>query len=338
MRIEIESRESVEPGLKALLRDEADLPYANFRPMRQRRAELVRMHHRRWVDAADSPEFVGARDASGRLIGALRLSRRAFESEHFGLPMARIEIPLGPRDRQARIGVLRELYAAAHGRLADLGYAHVAARASTADAVASWVLQQQRSVHVNTQVSWMCETGKATERDELPRGLYYEEHDSASIRRVDAMAWRRIDEWAAHAFDQGPFSRDMTVPRERSLALYQEWTRRVMSGDWADSIFVVRNRDEIVAFIALLKLPDVSEACGSLVLGRGLGATLPEHHGLFTAIQKEMIARKPAGAAFVENETQTSTVGSINVYAKLGFRYLRSTETFHRSFRDHAVQ
>ncbi len=333
MRIEIESRENIEHGLKSLLRDDGDLPYANFRPMRQRRGELVRMHHRRWIDDADSPEFVAARDTSGRLIGALRLSHRRFESEHFGMPMACLALPLAPRDRQARIGVLREMYDAAHGHLVDRGYAHVAARASTRDAEASWVLQEQRATHVNTQVSWMCETGKATARDELPRGLYYEVHDAESIRRVEPVAWRRLDEWSAQAFDQGPFSRDMAMPRDRSLAVYQEWTRRVMSGDWADTIFVVRNRDEIVAFIALLKLPDISEACGALVLGRGFGATLPEHQGLFTAIQREMIALKPAGAAFVENETQASTVGSVNVYAKLGFRFLRSIETFHRTIQ-----
>jgi hypothetical protein len=31
----------------------------------------------------------------------------------------------------------------------------------------------------------------------------------------------------------------------------------------------------------------------------------------------------------MENETQVATIGSINVYAKLGFRFLRSTSTFH---------
>lgn len=331
MHIEIESRDSIEQGLTALLRDEPDLPYANFRPMRQRRKGLVRMHHRRWSDDSDSPGFIAARDASGSLVGALRLSHRRFESEHFGMSMARIELPLAPRDRRARIRVLREMYDAAHGYLGERGYDHVAARCSTRDAESSWVLQEQRAVHVNTQVSWMCETGKDSRREELPRGLYYEEHDADTIRAIDPVAWRRIDEWAGHAFDQGPFSRDMTMPRERSLAVYQEWTRQVMSGEWADSISVVRNRDEIVAFIALLEIPDLSEACGELVLGRGLGATLPEHQGLFTAIQRQMITRMPSGAAFIENETQASTVGSINVYAKLGFRYLRSTETFHRS-------
>jgi hypothetical protein len=68
---------------------------------------------------------------------------------------------------------------------------------------------------------------------------------------------------------------------------------------------------------------------GAIVCGRGLGATLPEYRGLFTAIQREMIAARPLGASYMENETQVATIGSINVYAKLGFRYLRSTATYH---------
>ena len=75
-------------------------------------------------------------------------------------------------------------------------------------------------------------------------------------------------------------------------------------------------------------------AAGCTVCGRGLGATLPEYSGLFTAIQRAMIARSPLGARYMENETQAATVASVNVYAKLGFRYQRSTSTYHLWFDD----
>ena len=42
-----------------------------------------------------------------------------------------------------------------------------------------------------------------------------------------------------------------------------------------------------------------------------------------------MITARPLGASYMENETQVATLGSINVYARLGFRYLRSTSTYH---------
>jgi len=103
-----------------------------------------------------------------------------------------------------------------------------------------------------------------------------------------------------------------------------------MTGAWADAVLVARRGSEVVAFISMLLLDDVSEAAGLTVCGRGLGATLPQYRGLFTAIQREMVARRPLDAAFMENETQVATIGSINVYAKLGMRYLRSTSTFHR--------
>ena len=102
-----------------------------------------------------------------------------------------------------------------------------------------------------------------------------------------------------------------------------------MRGEWADAVLIARDGAEVVAFISMLRLDDVSEAADAVVCGRGLGATLPEYRGLFTAIQREMVAARPLGASYMENETQVATIGSINVYAKLGFRFLRSTSTFH---------
>ena len=47
--------------------------------------------------------------------------------------------------------------------------------------------------------------------------------------------------------------------------------------------------------------------------GRGIGATLPGYRGLFTALQKECAAVRPLGASYLENETQSSTIQSIQV-------------------------
>src|SRR5690606_29285708 len=254
---------------------------------------------------------------------------RPFESQHFGLRMARIERPLAVREPAQRLAALRPLYRRALALLAERGFAHAAVRASTRDRAAPWAIQDAGGRHVDTQVSWMCPLTGAPHDEPFPGRLRHELHDRESVRRLPSSAWKRLAEWSAQAFDRGPLVFDWTLDAQRASAIYRVWTERVMSGEWADAILLVREDEEVVAFISMLHMPDVSEAAGTIVHGRGLGATLPEYRGLFTAIQREMIARRPAGARYMENETQVATIGSINVYAKLGFRYLRSTATFH---------
>jgi hypothetical protein len=159
--------------------------------------------------------------------------------------------------------------------------------------------------------------------------LRIELRERGAAGELPRAAWKRLAEWGGRAFDRGPLVFDHTLPHERALRVYEAWTERVMEGAWADAVLLAWDRDEIVAFISMLAMPDVSSAAGTIVCGRGLGATLPEYRGLFTAIQREMISARPLGASWMENETQVATIGSINVYARLGFRYLRSTATYH---------
>lgn len=320
----------LDSAIESLLREEPELAYANFAPVAAREGASAALHRRRWRDAGERLATLVARDGAGEPLAALRLERRAFESAHFELPMARIERPLAVRDPALRLAALRPLYRAANERLRAEGFAHVAARASTRDRSAPWAIQECGAVHVDTQVSWMCPLTGAPHDEQLPGRLRHELHDRESVRRIPPSAWKRLAEWSALAFDRGPLVFDWTLDAGRAAQIYRAWTERVLTGEWADAVLLVREDDEVVAFISMLHLPDVSEFAGTVVHGRGLGATLPEYRGLFTAIQREMIARQPAGARFMENETQVATIGSINVYAKLGFRYLRSTATFHR--------
>lgn len=317
-------------ALAALLAEEPELAYANFAPVAARPGAAAALHRTRWLAGDEPIATLLACGAGGRVLGALRLEARPFESEHFGLRMARIEPPLALREPALRLAALRALYRSAFAQLAERGFAHVAARASTRDRAAPWALQEAGALHVDTQVSWMASLTGTPHDEQLPGRLRHELHDRASVSALPRSAWKRLAEWSAHAFDRGPLVFDWTLDPARACDVYRAWTERVMTGRWADAVLLVREDEEVVAFISMLHMPDVSEAAGAVVHGRGLGATLPEYRGLFTAIQREMIARRPAGAHYMENETQVATIGSINVYAKLGFRYLRSTATFHR--------
>jgi hypothetical protein len=329
--VEAASDADLAAALDALLPAEPHLDYANFQPIASRSGAAQELHRGRWLAAEHRNMALIARDVRGRPLAAARALERPFESEHFGVRMARIEAPVATPEPEMRATALAALYASSYAHLARAGVRHVAMRASTRDAAAAWALQHSGAVHVDTQVSWMCALSRMPHDEPLPAGLVIEVHDRNGVAALAPSAWQRMAAWAGRAFDRGPLVFDLSLPRARACAVYSEWTARVMTGRWADAVLVARRDDgEVVAFISMLRLADVSRAAGVEVCGRGLGATLPEYRGLFTALQREMIARRPLDADYMENETQVSTIGSINVYAKLGMRYLRSTSTFHR--------
>lgn len=323
------SPDALDSVLASLLGVEPELPYANFLPIAERRGAAQALHRERWRSAQGRVAAWVALAADGRPLAAVYADERPFESQHFGMRAVKLEQPIAVVDPQERAEALDALYRTAVADLRGLGVEHVAARASTRDRAANWALQANGLFFVDTQVSWMCPLAGTPHDEALPPGLRIEVHDRRSLPEIAPRHWRRLADWAAEAFDRGPFVFDRTVPYEQAKAIYRVWTERMMAGEWADATLLAFHGDEAVAFISMLELPDVSEAAGVRVCGRGLGATLPGYRGLFTAIQREMIARRPLGAAFMENETQVATIGSINVYAKLGFRYLRSTASYH---------
>ena len=196
----------------------------------------------RRADAAAGLGILIARDGDARPLAALRLEPRDFESRHFGMAMARLEAPVGVADEGLRLAALRALYAAALNTLRAAAFAHVSAVVSTQDRVAAWALQEQGCFHVGTKISWMAPLTGAPDAPPLAAGLRIEIHDGASARALPASSWRRLEEWTASAFDRGPFVFDLSVPRERAAAVYQEWTRKALTGEWADSLLVVRDR------------------------------------------------------------------------------------------------
>jgi hypothetical protein len=319
----------VTEALEVVLPAEPHLAYANFPPIAERAPGVVGLHRRWWHAAAGRAGVLVARDGDGRPVGLLRFGRREFESQHFGLPMARIDPPAAVADERRRLPALRALYRAALATLRDQGYRHVSAFASTHDRAACWLLQEVGCFHVGTKISWMAPLPGGRQAHDLRAGLRIEVHDRSSIPTLPPASWRRLRDWTATAFDRGPYVFDLNVPVARAAAVYQVWTEKALTGEWADVLLVVRDGEEIVAFNAMLRLDDLSEAAGVGVLGRGIGASLPGHPGLFTALQQECAAVRPLGAGFLENETQAATVPSINVFGKLGHRCLHSTASFH---------
>jgi hypothetical protein len=329
VRVAREDGPRLEDAVAAVLPVEPYLPYANFPPIAGRGDGALGLNRRWWIAAGEGQGVLVARDGDDRPLGLLRLAERAFESQHFGLSMAKIELPVAAAEEAVRLPALRALYRAAFDTLRERGVRHLSAVSPTQDRAACWALQEIGCFHVGTRITWMAPlTGDRREHALTPH-LRIERHEGAAIRKLDPTTWRRLHEWTGSAFDRGPFVFDLNVPRERAGAVYRVWTEKALTGEWADVLLVVRDGDEIVAFNAMLLLRDLSEAAGVGILGRGIGASLPGYRGLFTALQNECAAVRPLGAGFLENETQAASVPTINVFGRLGHRCIHSVASFH---------
>lgn len=329
VRVAREDGERLGGALDVLLQEEPYLAYANFPAVARREGAVDRLHRARFLRAAPGLGVLVARDAADRPLAALPLAHRAFESAHFDMSMARLDPPAAVSDADARLEAMRALYTAAMTELRQRGYVHVSALVSTHDRGTCWVAQEHGAFHVGSKITWMAPLDGRPAPDLLDSGLQLELHGATTIPSLARASWQRLVDYAAEGFDRGPMVFDLNVPYERAAGVYQQWTEKAMTGEWADVLLVVRDGDEIVAFNSMKLLPDVSEAAGVGVLGEGIGATLPGYRGLFTALQRACAAWRPLDAGYLENETQASTVPSINVFGKLGHHCIRSVASFH---------
>lgn len=330
IRVEREQGSALAQAVDSLLSKEPYLAYANFAAIAGRDGALLSVHRQHRLRSASNIDTLVARDESGQPLASLSIEPRTFESEHFGMRIGKIDPIIGVGGESLRAGALRSLYAAAFDVMRAQGYDYVTAAASTDDRVAGWILQELQAFYVGTKISWMQPLTGAAYAHRLPDNLRLEVYEHPTQNTLARASWQRLWEWSGRAFDRGPLVFDRNLPLARSTAVYQVWTEKALTGEWAEVLLVVRDGDEIVGFHTMMLLRELSDAAGVGILGRGIGGTLPEYRGLFTTLQRETCARRPLGGAFLENETQASNVQSIHVFGKLGHQCIRSTASFHR--------
>ena len=329
LSVSLESGSRLDEALDALLDDEPHLPGRSFARWVERPDAAARFHRTRWRRAAGGLGAVVVRDSTDRPLATVQLERRAFESTHFGIEMAKIEPPVAVADDGLRRRALKAAYGAAFETLRTAGYAHVVARATAADRATCWTAQELGGFYVGTKISWMAALDGRANDHPIRDGLTYEVYGKDNIAQLDRSRWKRLADWSHSAFDRGPLVNDLGLPVERAGELYGVWTDKAMTCEWADALLLVCDGDEVVSFHSMMVLEDLSAAVDQTILGRGIGGTLPGYQGLFTALQRETIARRPMGATFLEDETQAANLASINVFGRMGHRCLHSAASFH---------
>ncbi len=142
----------------------------------------------------------------------------------------------------------------------------------------------------------------------------------------------RLLEIAAEAYAgfRGRYHNDPHIPDERATAMYVEWARRCVDGEWAEQVLVTENGGGYLHGFATFRCIDPVSAVGGVgVHGGGLGGCRRKRPGACLGLLQGAIRRIHAQGAVTECQTQSFNFPTIRLYEALGQRFVRAEHTLH---------
>jgi hypothetical protein len=301
--------------LKPLIRDYPFKPYRTYRAL-STRAQAAVMEAE--IAAALQRDGLLLRHAPGE--AALVFRRLSWDSDFFGVPMARIDCILGARDAREPIDDLVEECVAMCRR--D-GVRHLSIRIDVADVTVAEVLEDHRFRIVDSMLTYVMRPHRSAPPPERPAGVVRPMTED-DVEAILSIARERFTGFA------GRFHVDRHLPRERADEFYVEWTRKCCRGEMAEEVLVAeRPGGEVIGFLAFRKREPVSSAGGVAVYGDGLGACRRDSPGAYVGLLHQFMISTRSRGAVGEAQTQSSNVGTVRTYESVGGVYARADLTFH---------
>jgi ribosomal protein S18 acetylase RimI-like enzyme len=245
-----------------------------------------------------------------------------WDSEHFGIPMARLELVVGPA---MTLAALQALVRASLGAIAGERVAHVAARVPVGLAAPQQALASCGFHPVGVKV--MLRRRRAVESTRVGATVPDAQVTPAEMAGVRALA--------ASAMTDSRFHSDGRFDPGRVAAVYVSWVERIYR-EHPDRIIVARDGGDIVGFLAYeigialygLQREHLGMDTGFVglvavldrVRGRGIGK------GLITESVDRMWA---AGCRVAYANVMLSNESSVNAFLGAGFTLMGSLQEFH---------
>ncbi len=207
-------------------------PYRHYRILsRRRQANVLRAMVQQPVDAGAGTAFMAVENDPADPPAACVLRTLPWETEFFGVNMARLESMLGS---DAAPGALRGLLDAAVEEARGTGIEHLAARVDIADCKVVHMLEDLGFRLMDTLVTYIYGHKEKTPKDVRNMGLLrpYEPEDRQQLLEIAA---------EAYAGFSGRYHNDPHIADERATAMYVEWARRCVDGEWAERVLVTEN-------------------------------------------------------------------------------------------------
>jgi hypothetical protein len=242
-----------------------------------------------------------------------------WDSEFFGVRMARIDYLIaGP-------GAAPHLASALDATLAacrEAAIPHVTARVDVEDVGAVDLLQRRGFRLMDALVTYRIR----------PPKLEADARDVGVIRDFEARDSDPVMEIAREAFAGyvGRFQHDPHVPADRAEEFYLEWTRKGLSGEMADKLFVsVNSEDTVIGFLFFRRREPASTAGGVPIYGGGLGACRRDSPGAYAGLIRAGARWAEDQGSVAECQTQNYNFPVIRVYEAAGGTYVRAEYTLH---------
>jgi hypothetical protein len=309
------TREGLE-GLMPLFQTYAFNPYRNYRAFTRRtQTDVLFAQAEATLGEPETFAFSAGGDEPASAVMARRLP---WDSEFFGLPMARIDRILGEDTAACQEALTRTL-----ARLRAAGVRHVAARADVAD-IATAALLQDHGFRLMGGLS----TFVARPRREPPNAV----RSLGNIRFMRDEDGPELVALATHAFRgfRSRFHADPKLPRERADALYVEWARRCAAREMADVVLVAEGKEgRLLGFNAFRRVEPVSTRSGLLVFGGALGACRPDMPGASLGLVRAGALWAHEHGGVFELQTPFDNFACIAVFEAVGLRLRRSEYDFH---------
>jgi ribosomal protein S18 acetylase RimI-like enzyme len=270
------------------------------------------------------------RDDHERLLCLLTYSELAWDSDHFGKPMASINNIIASEGTLCTQETRVKAIAEALLELERKGMVHVSAKVDVFDIATVHALEMNGFRLMDTTVTY----GFDFRKSDLPVI-----ENQCVLRLATAEDEEKLAKIANVSFSTSRvsmdrFHADPDLAKEKSDSLYVSWTRNSFKNKAADAIIVAEIGGVPVGYTTIEYFKAKSDSVGVNIGALILSAVSPEARGkgIYTSLIREgLVCLKPK-VDIAELGTQITNFPVQKAWSSLGFKLASGSYAFHKSF------
>ena len=251
-----------------------------------------------------------------QLNGVATLERLQWDSEFFGLQMAKLHLLVGPHNRKETAAfLLRNILSE------NTDCNHVALALDAQDFDARFAAEEAGFRMMDTLCSYEYHQDYDTFPSEIRRRYtvrQYEPRDRDSLLAI-----------ASKCFGGYPnrFSLDPAFGPDVTKRFYVTWTERCCDMQMAENLLVAEHNGRVIGFLGWRRLPDLLKYSDIILHGAGLGGCVPSKFNAYLELIWQAI--REIGGAPAIFDTHLFNMATIHFYQCLGLRLVRARHTLH---------
>jgi len=258
----------------------------------------------------------------GEAIGFATINFLKFDSEIFGLPMAKISYIIIKKEEPRVALLIRErLLKEAIIVCRQKKIAHISCRVDTEDMRSAHALERSgfRIMDVLVTLAY----ARLRSRRFNTRLIY----KIGEVRKKDVTKLMKL---AAVSFQNDRFHLDCSLDAYKADMLYAQWIKNSYIGK--EKIFVaIDTKDNPVGFLTYKINRNFQLATGRKVMGQGLMAVDKNAKGALISLMKATFTEDSRVYDYVEYDTRLNNPEVIRACNYFGLRMVRAKYTFHKS-------